>query len=194
MRLQRYAFGGAVALPRRPSPVADPLDAAALRVARRAPAECARRSPRNSADRGDARALAGRPSERWAAVRARLAPSLARVRRRRGRARSAGIPDREPGYLGIDAAMLRAALRYGGRLRARYTVVDFLEGQGVVEEALDAGAVAPATSGRGRARGCSRSYTSCDAGELLGAQRRQAATAAFCAHLLGVARARGSRC
>ncbi len=44
----------------------------------------------------------------------------------------------EPGYLGIDAAMLRAGLRYGGRLRSRYTVVDFLEGQGVLEEALDA--------------------------------------------------------
>lgn len=33
--------------------------------------------------------------------------------------------------------MLRAGLRYGGRLRARYTVVDFLEGQGVLEQALD---------------------------------------------------------
>ena len=34
--------------------------------------------------------------------------------------------------------MLRAGLRYGGRLRARYTVVDFLEGQGIIEDALDA--------------------------------------------------------
>ena len=33
--------------------------------------------------------------------------------------------------------MLRAGLRYGGRLRSRYTVVDFLEGQGVLDEALD---------------------------------------------------------
>ena len=34
MRLQRYAFGGAVALPRRPSRRAEPLDAEALPVAR----------------------------------------------------------------------------------------------------------------------------------------------------------------
>jgi hypothetical protein len=33
--------------------------------------------------------------------------------------------------------MLRAGLRYGGRLRSRYTVVDFLEGQGLLDEALD---------------------------------------------------------
>jgi hypothetical protein len=52
--------------------------------------------------------------------------------------RRAGIPDLQTGYLGIDAAMLRAGLRYGGRLRSRYTVVDFLEGQGMLEEALDA--------------------------------------------------------
>jgi len=32
---------------------------------------------------------------------------------------------------------MRAGLRYGGRLRARYTVVDFLEGQGLLEQALD---------------------------------------------------------
>ena len=75
-------------------------------------------------------------------MRARLAPSLAGFDAAADALRSAGIPDRERGYLGIDAAMLRAGLRYGGRLRARYTVVDFLEGQGIIEEALDAVAVA----------------------------------------------------
>ena len=75
--------------------------------------------------------------ERWAALRARLAPSLQGFDAVADALLRAGIPDRRPGYLGIDAAMLRAGLRYGGRLRARYTVVDFLEGQGVLEEALD---------------------------------------------------------
>jgi hypothetical protein len=72
----------------------------------------------------------------WAAVRERLRPSLERFDAVAQALRRAGIPD-EPGYLGIDAAMLRAGLRYGGRLRARYTVVDFLEGQGLLEEALE---------------------------------------------------------
>jgi hypothetical protein len=76
--------------------------------------------------------------ERWAALRARLAPSLAGFYATADALRIAGIPDRECDYVGIDAAMLRAGLRYGGRLRARYTVVDFLEGQGVVDQALDA--------------------------------------------------------
>jgi hypothetical protein len=80
---------------------------------------------------------------RWAALRARLAPSLERFDGVAQALRRAGFPDRlQPGYLGIDADMLRAGFRYGGRLRARYTVVDFLEGQGVLEQALDA-ALAP---------------------------------------------------
>ena len=42
--------------------------------------------------------------------------------------------------------MLRAGFRYSNRLRARYTTVDFLEGQGALEAALDV-----ITSERGRA-------------------------------------------
>jgi hypothetical protein len=34
--------------------------------------------------------------------------------------------------------MLDATLRYATRLRARYTVVDFLEGQGMLEAAIAA--------------------------------------------------------
>jgi hypothetical protein len=49
----------------------------------------------------------------------------------------AGIP-RGPGWLGLDADTLRATFRYATRLRARYTVLDFLEGQGVLEEAVEA--------------------------------------------------------
>ena len=36
-----------------------------------------------------------------------------------------------------DIAGCRFLTGYGGRVRARYTTVDFLEGQGVLEQALD---------------------------------------------------------
>ncbi len=138
MRLQRFAFGGGVALPRRPQLVAQPLDAAARAWLGEPPPDVL------AAVAEKQRLLAAVPDSwpdeeaRWAALRARLAPSLARFDAVADALRRAGIPDRQPGYLGIDAAMLRAGLRYGGRLRSRYTAVDFLEGQGVLEQALDA--------------------------------------------------------
>jgi glycerol-1-phosphate dehydrogenase [NAD(P)+] len=49
----------------------------------------------------------------------------------------AGIPTR-PGFLGIDEHTLRATFRYATRLRARYTVIDLLEGQGMLEQAIEA--------------------------------------------------------
>ena len=138
MRLQRFAFEGGVSLPRRPQPVVEPLDAAARVWLGEPPPDVL------AAVAEKQRLIAAVPATwpddeaRWAALRARLEPSLARFDAVADGLRRAGIPDREAGYLGIDAAMLRAGLRYGGRLRARYTVVDFLEGQGVLEEALDA--------------------------------------------------------
>ncbi len=137
MRLQRFAFGGGVALPRRPQPVAEPLDAAARAWIGEPPPDVL------AAVREKQRLIAAVPASwpdeetRWAALRARLAPSLQGFDAVADALLRAGIPDRRPGYLGIDAAMLRAGLRYGGRLRARYTVVDFLEGQGMLEQALD---------------------------------------------------------
>ena len=43
----------------------------------------------------------------------------------------AQIPD-QPGYLGLDVETLRATFRFASRLRARYTAIDFLEGQGAL--------------------------------------------------------------
>jgi len=137
MRLQRFAFGGGVRLPRRPQPVADPLDAQARAWLGEPPPDVL------AAVAEKQRMIAAVPPSwpddeaRWAALRARLESSLERFDAVADALRSAGIPDREPGYLGIDAEMLRAGLRYGARLRSRYTVVDFLEGQGVLEQALD---------------------------------------------------------
>jgi glycerol-1-phosphate dehydrogenase [NAD(P)+] len=126
-----------VATPRRPRPVADPLDAAARAWLGEPPPavlQAVGEKQRLLAQVPDS--WPGDP-ERWAAVKARLEPSLAGFGAVADALRRAGIPGGEPGYLGIDAPMLRAGLRYGGRLRSRYTVVDFLEGQGMLEEALD---------------------------------------------------------
>jgi len=138
MRLQRFAFGGGVRLPRRPQVLADPLDEHARRWLGQPPPDVIAAVAEKQ--RMIASVPASWPDEeaRWAALRARLEPSLERFDAVAAALRSAGIPDREPGYLGIDADMLRAGLRYGARLRSRYTVVDFLEGQGVLEQALDA--------------------------------------------------------
>ena len=88
---------------------------------------------------------------RWEEVRSRLAGALELFGAIEPALEAAGIPA-EPGYLDVDARTLRATFRYASRLRARYTVIDFLEGQGVLDDALDASVGAP-TSGRARAGG-----------------------------------------
>lgn len=50
---------------------------------------------------------------------------------------AARIPS-EPGFLDVDAATLRATFRWANRLRSRYTVLDLLEGQGKLDQAIEA--------------------------------------------------------
>jgi hypothetical protein len=38
----------------------------------------------------------------------------------------------------VDERTLRATFHYASRLRARHTTIDFLEGQGALDEAVDA--------------------------------------------------------
>ena len=59
---------------------------------------------------------------------------------------TAGIPP-APGFLDVDDTLLRAALRFANRLRSRYTVLDFLEGQGLLDAAIDAVLSPPSESG-----------------------------------------------
>lgn len=49
----------------------------------------------------------------------------------------AGIPF-EVGYLDLDASTISATFRFANRIRARYTVIDFLEAQGLLSEAVAA--------------------------------------------------------
>ncbi len=154
MRLQEYAFGG-------PEVGLDP-PAGLGRPARVGPPAGLRR-PVAPADplSADARAWLGDPTDdlraavaekqrmlsevpeswpaddaEWEAVRAGIAPTLALFGDVRAGLRTAGIPD-TPGWLGVDAETLRATFHYASRLRARYTTIDFLESQGVLDEAVD---------------------------------------------------------
>ena len=138
MRLQRFAFEAGTAPPRRPRPVADPLDAQARVWISEPPPDVLAAVAEKQ--RMIAAVPASWPGEeaRWGEVTARLGPSLEGFAGVADALRRAGVPDHDSGYLGLDTPTLRAGLRYGGRLRARYTVVDFLEGQGLIEEALDA--------------------------------------------------------
>ena len=79
----------------------------------------------------------------WEAVRSELALALELFDDVERALTLAGIPG-EPGYLEIDERALRATFRYSNRLRARYTTVDFLEGQGMLEQAIEAMLAAPA--------------------------------------------------
>jgi glycerol-1-phosphate dehydrogenase [NAD(P)+] len=143
IRLQRHAFGGGVGALASPRPF-EPLDRQArewLGEPSPAIAEAVEEKRRYQVER----AAHWPGPERWGEVRAALAPALALFDAVDAALEAAGIPA-EPGFGGLDAPTLRAGLRYGSRLRARYTTVDFLEGQGALDEALDA-----ATSARGRA-------------------------------------------
>ena len=135
MRLQRFAFDGGVgslATPRS----GDPLDAdarawlgdpspeivAAIDEKRRFVADGAARWPRDDGD--------------WAAVRAGLAPVLQVFPAVEQALKAAAIPAK-PGFVDVDARTLQATFRYASRLRARYTVIDFLEGQDALDAALE---------------------------------------------------------
>lgn len=131
MRLQRFAFGGGVTQLHLPAPVVDPLGAAAREWLGEPTSDIV------TAVEEKERFVAQGMTEDWRAVRAQIAPALdsfAAVERALG---VAGFPA-GPGYLEIDETTLRATFRFATRLRARYTAVDFLEGQGVLGAAIDA--------------------------------------------------------
>jgi glycerol-1-phosphate dehydrogenase [NAD(P)+] len=147
MRLQRFAFGGGVSELRTPAPAADPLGEPA-RAWLGEPTDEMREAVEEKQ-----RLLATVPASwpvtptAWQEVRAGLAPALGMFDRVEKALDQAGIPG-EPGYLGLDERILQATFRYATRLRARYTTVDFLETQGMLESGISAALSAPAGSGR----------------------------------------------
>jgi len=136
MRLDTYAFGGDLGALIPPRPVAPEGDeerslfeghdeqvALVLEEKRQFLAEHASAWPK-------------RPSD-WQSVQGRLAEALAAFPLVSGALSAAGIPP-EPGFLGLDTATLRTSFRWANRIRSCYTVLDFLEGQGRLDEALAA--------------------------------------------------------
>jgi glycerol-1-phosphate dehydrogenase [NAD(P)+] len=143
IRLQRYAFGGGISALGPPGAY-EPLDRGAREWLGEPSASLSEaiEGKRRFLEAGAARW----PSpERWQELRAALAPALEISRSAEAALEAAAIPT-DPSFLGLDEAMLRAGFRYSNRLRARYTTVDFLEGQGALDAALDV-----ITSDRGRA-------------------------------------------
>jgi glycerol-1-phosphate dehydrogenase [NAD(P)+] len=135
MGLQRFAFAGGVPVLREPAPADDPLGPLAREWLGEPSAEII-------AAVAEKQQFVAATPERWpadaagwAAVRAHLAPALELFGAVERALDVAGIPA-GPGYLDVDQRTLLATFRYASRLRARYTVIDFLEGQGALEEAL----------------------------------------------------------
>jgi glycerol-1-phosphate dehydrogenase [NAD(P)+] len=136
MRLQRFAFAGGVSKLRPPTAELDPLGPHAREWLGVPTPEL---EAAVQEKQGFVSALETWPADAaaWAAIRARLAPAMAVFDEVERALELAGMPG-EPGYLEIDEPMLRAAFRYSGRLRPRFTVVDFLAGQGLLDRALNA--------------------------------------------------------
>jgi glycerol-1-phosphate dehydrogenase [NAD(P)+] len=135
MRLQRFAFAGGVRVLRRPQ-IGDADEADPPAWFGESPAIREAMLGKDSFIAEHADKWPEGPEE-WAAVRQRLAEALGRFPPVERALTTAGMPS-EPDVLGIDAATLRATFRHASRLRARYTVIDFLKGQGVLSDALDA--------------------------------------------------------
>lgn len=136
MRLQRFAFDGGVPSLREPVPSPDPLGPASREWLGEPTQEiiaAVMEKQRFAAD------LTHWPEDAagWQSVRRRIAPALELFTDVERALTRAGIPS-GPGYLDVDEQMLHATFRHGSRLRARYTVVDFLEGQGVLDQAIEA--------------------------------------------------------
>jgi glycerol-1-phosphate dehydrogenase [NAD(P)+] len=137
MRLQRFAFGGGgVAALRRPMPVADPLGPQARAWLGDPTDEIVAAVAEKQRFVADLQCWPSR-AEGWAAVRAELEPALELFDGVAAALELAGIPP-QPRFLGLDEVTLAATFHYASRLRARYTVIDFLEGQGALDTAVTA--------------------------------------------------------
>ena len=136
MRLQRFALGGALATLVPPHPSTELNTEGRSWYSGhlgevRAVMEAKRRFVGDHAQAWPRGALA------WQAAQERAATAMEVFPLVESALLAARIPD-EPGYLEIDAALLGATFRFANQMRSRYTVLDLLEGQGRLEEAIDA--------------------------------------------------------
>jgi len=136
MQLQLHAFGGGVpelAPPRSPGP--DGEEVRRLFPGHGSEVETVMEQKRRFlADNGPKFPTT---SAGWEAVQERVGEAMSVFPIVANALAVAGIPA-EAGFLGLDARTLRTSFRWANRIRPRYTVLDFLEGQGRLEEAIDA--------------------------------------------------------
>ena len=136
MRLQRYAFGGDIRELAPPRPIApDGDDARSWFTGHGAEVDAVMEEKRRFLGE-HASAWPATPS-RWEAVQEQIGEAMGVFPLIAEALSVARIPS-EPGFLGLDASTLKATFRWANRIRARYTVLDFLEGQGRLDEAIDA--------------------------------------------------------
>ena len=136
MRLQQYAFGGGVVTLAAPRLIGDGdgdgVDPwfAGHEADVRAVVEDKRRFA------SEHRVAWPTSRSGWRAVQARATEPMRLFPLVAGALSAAGIPS-QPGFLALDGATLRTTFRWANRIRSRYTVLDFLEGQGRLDEAID---------------------------------------------------------
>jgi len=135
MRLQRYAYGGGVAELREPRAAPHPLDRAAQRWLGEPTGDII------EAVRAKQELTALRPATwpagqvAWDEVRRAIAGAMAPFPEVERALEQAQIPA-APGFLGLTRETLEATLHHATRLRDRYTTIDFLEGQGRLDQAI----------------------------------------------------------
>ncbi len=136
MRLQRYAFGGGIRELASPLPIAlDGADTRSWFTGHGTQVDAVLDDKRRFLGE-HAPAWPATPS-RWKAVQQKVGATMDVFPLVAEALLAASIPS-EPGFLGLDAATLEATFRWANRIRARYTVLDFLEGQGRLDEAIGA--------------------------------------------------------
>jgi glycerol-1-phosphate dehydrogenase [NAD(P)+] len=137
MRVQRFAYGGAVPALSPPLPAGDPLGPAA-RAWLGEPTEdivAAVRAKQQLTASEPATWPAGQVA--WDEVREALLTAMSPFAAVERALAQAQIPS-APGYLGVGSEMLEATFHHATRLRDRYTTIDFLEGQRRLDAALAA--------------------------------------------------------
>lgn len=135
MRLQRYAYGGAVAELSPPRPAADPLGSEARRWLGEPTEDLVAAVEAKQTMTAQTPPTWPRDADAWREVCRLLAGEMQSFGEVEHALEQAGIPA-APGFLGIGRETLEATLHHATRLRDRYTTIDFLEGQGRLDAAI----------------------------------------------------------
>ncbi len=135
MRLQRYAYGGGVSELSAPRQAADPLGPEALRWLGE-PTDDLRQAVAAKQELTTAQPPTWPADQHaWDQVRSALGAAMEPFTEVERALEQAQIPV-APGFLGISRDTLAATFHHATRLRDRYTTIDFLEGQGRLDQAI----------------------------------------------------------